>query len=73
MSQVLIDFERGFVAASFLVGRRGDDLLSGLAAPTGSARALAAELAAPDRAARAQALAAELGRLVQGLEQRRIR
>ena len=65
-------FERAFVAASYLLDRRGDDLLSGLPDPGREARGLARALGAAERSARATALAPELARLVQALEARRL-
>ncbi len=61
-------FERAFVAASYLCGRRGPELCEALPAPDPTAQKLAQRLAHPDRATRAQVLAAELGPLVQALE-----
>ena len=66
-------FDRAFVALSYWLDRRGDELLAPLGAPQAAAVDLARRLAAPERAARAQTLAAELGRLVAALESRRLR
>jgi len=65
-------FERAFVATSYLLDRRGDDLLSGLPDPGREARELAKALGATERLARATVLAPELARLVQALEARRL-
>ncbi len=67
------EFERGFVAMSYALGQRGDALLEPLAAPSIPARALVQALSHTERAARAQVLAAELGRLVHALDARRLR
>ncbi len=65
-------FQRGFVAAAYLVGRRGKGLLDGLPNPTARTRALAGQLGHADRAARAAALAPELAALMRSLESRRL-
>lgn len=61
-------FERAFVALSYVLGRRGADLLEPLAAPLPIVAELARRLAHPERAARAQVLAAELAPVVQALD-----
>ncbi len=66
-------FERGFVAMRYALGQRDEALLEPLGEPSLSARALAQALSHADRSARAQVLAAELGRLVQALDERRLR
>jgi hypothetical protein len=66
-------FDRAFVAFSYLLDRRGDELLKPLSAPSQAAVHLARRLAAPERTARAQTLAAELGRVVAALDDRRLR
>jgi hypothetical protein len=66
-------FDRAFVALSYWLDRRGDDLLGPLNAPQTGAVDLARRLAAPERATRAQTLAAELNRVVAALENRRLR
>jgi hypothetical protein len=66
-------FERAFVATSYALGRRGEDLLAPLEEPTAQARALAGRLARPEREQRAQALAPELARLGAALDARRLR
>jgi hypothetical protein len=66
-------FDRAFVAMSYLLERRGADLLSGLEAPSPAAVELARRLGHPEREARARVLAPELGRLAAALEVRRFR
>ena len=66
-------YERAFVAMAYLQGRRGDALLAELPAPGAAARRLAQRLGAPEKAVRAQVLAAEVARIVQALDRRRIR
>ena len=66
-------FDRAFVALGYLLDRRGDELLKPLNTPAPAAVDLARRLGAEERAARAQALAAELGRVVAALESRRLR
>ena len=62
-------FATAYVAASYLLERRGDALLDGL--PSSSrAKNLATELSRDDRAARAQVLAGELSRIARSLEER---
>ncbi|MGE0324432.1 MAG: hypothetical protein AB7K71_13815 [Polyangiaceae bacterium] len=65
-------FQRGFVAAAYLVGRRGKGLLDGLPEPTARTRALATQLAHPDRQTRAAALAPELAALMRSVDSRRL-
>lgn len=60
MNPASSQFQRAFVAVSYLVGARGDALLAALHEPTDKARELVAELGADDRAARARTLAGEL-------------
>jgi hypothetical protein len=66
-------FDRAFVALSYLLDRRGEELLQPLNAAQPAAVDVARRLAAPERAARAQTLAAELSRVVAALESRRLR
>jgi hypothetical protein len=66
-------FDRGFVALSYWLDRRGDDLLAPLSAPQAGAVDLSRRLAAAERTARAQILAVELNRVVIALESRRLR
>jgi hypothetical protein len=61
-------FESGFVAMSYVLGRRGEGLGEGLAHAGRSSRALAAALSADAREQRARALAAELLRITSALE-----
>lgn len=61
-------FERGFVAVSYVLGRRGAELDEGLAHAGRSSHALAAALSAEGREQRARALAAELLRTTSALE-----
>ncbi len=65
--------ERAFVATSYLVGRRGDELTSALPAPSLQARKLAAKLGHAERNVRAQVLASELAPIVQALDAWRYR
>ena len=55
---------------SYLVGRRGNELLQPLGTPHNDARAFARRLAHPERERRAEVLARELGRLTASLEAR---
>jgi len=66
-------FQRAFAAMSYFVGRRGDALLAPLPEPGAEALALVEHLAHPDRAKRAEALAAELTRVYAELERRSYR
>lgn len=65
-------FERGFVAMSYWLGRRGTDLLDPLVMPGVATRALAKALDHADRAARATALAPEVARLGAAIDARRL-
>ena len=65
-------FQRGYVAAAYLLGRRGVALLDGLATPSRRASALASALGSADRNTRAAALAPELAALTRALEVRRL-
>ena len=61
------DFQRAFVAMRYFLGARG----AGLGAPLGAgpeAQAVERRLAQPDRQKRAEALAAEIGRVVRALD-----
>ncbi|HTQ07689.1 MAG TPA: hypothetical protein VMI54_27720 [Polyangiaceae bacterium] len=63
------EFQRAFVAVRYFLGARGEEL----GAPLGDATAAAVteqRLAHPDRERRAEALAAEIGRVVRALEAR---
>lgn len=66
-------FERACVATSYLVGRRGDDLLEPLLDPGPAAKSLASRLGHPEQATRARVLAAELAPIVKALEAWRYR
>jgi hypothetical protein len=54
------EFQRAFVAVSYLAGVRGDALLTALGNPHEQARELVARLGVEDRASRARTLAGEL-------------
>lgn len=61
------EFQRAFVAVRYFLGARGE----GLGAPLGDASTAAVtekRLAHPDRERRAEALAAEIGRVVRALD-----
>lgn len=66
-------FQRGFVALSYMMGRREAELLEPLPAAQEEARALARGLAHPERARRAELLARELSRLALAVEARRVK
>jgi hypothetical protein len=66
-------FDRAFVALSYWLDRRGDELLGPLSLPHAGAVGLARRLTAPERTVRAQTLAVELNRVVLALESRRLR
>ena len=61
-------FERGFVAMTYVLGRRGAELSDGLAHAGTTSRSLAAALGASAREERARSLAAELLRITSALE-----
>jgi hypothetical protein len=66
------EFQRAFVAVRYFLGARGVDL----AAPLGDATAATEtqrRLGHPERERRAEALAAEIGRIVRALEARSFR
>ncbi len=66
------DFSRAFVAVRYFLGARGE----GLGAPLGddtAARMTEARLGHAERERRAEALAAEVGRVVRALEARNFR
>jgi hypothetical protein len=65
-------FESAFVATSYVLGRRGAELLAPLVDPTAATRELAERLAAAEREARARALARPLGAITAALEARRL-
>ena len=60
-------FERAFVAVSYALGRRAEELLSPLEQPSRAATELVRRLSAAERPSRAQVLAAELGPIVVAL------
>ena len=60
-------FDRAFVAMSYALGRRADELVAPLEQPGRAATELLARLSVSKRLGRAQALAAELGRIVAAL------
>jgi hypothetical protein len=66
------DFERAFVAVSYLIDRRGDDLTRALGGGTEIARRLTLALAHPERASRAVVLAREVARIAGALDARRL-
>jgi hypothetical protein len=68
-----LKFERSFVAMSYLLGRRGEELTKPLLHSGAAAESLQSALNAPLREERARILAAELSRIVAALEARRIR
>lgn len=65
-------FERAFVAVSYALDRRGNDLVSPLGAPGVVCQKLVTALAHPERNARAVVLAREIARIVQALDARRL-
>lgn len=67
------DFQCAFAAVSYLVGRRGDELLEPFPTPHVEARALRSRLALPERDRRAEALARELTRLASALQARSVK
>lgn len=74
-TQTALAFGRGFVAAQYLLGRRDRDLTLPSDLPTaanGVCETLVQHLRAPDKAARARALAPEIAILAKALQQREI-
>ncbi len=65
-------FDRAFVAFSYLLDRRGNQLVEPLSDPTAAAVELVQRLSVGERPARARVLAAELGLVASALEQRRL-
>ena len=65
-------FQRAFVAMTYWLGRRGNELLDPLPNPDAAAVALAERLSHPERERRARELAVELAPVVRALEQRRL-
>ncbi len=66
-------FERSWVAAAYLCGRRGTQLTEGLNTQLNSTSRLVRALSREERGARAQVLAAELGRIITALRNRCLR
>lgn len=66
------EFQRAFVALSYLVGRRDAELLAPLPDAREDAQALARRLSHPERERRAEVLARELGRLALSLDARKL-
>ncbi|HET9931993.1 MAG TPA: hypothetical protein VFQ35_14925 [Polyangiaceae bacterium] len=64
-------FQRAFVAVSYFLNRRGEELLAPLPQKTQAAVALAKSLGHEAREQRAQALAGEIARIVAALESAR--
>lgn len=62
------EFERAFVATSYLLGRRGSELTEPLPHAGPAARQLQAGLEHPERTARARVLAAQTAVVVRALE-----
>jgi len=67
------DFERAFVAMRYFVGARGHDLAEPLGPPSPAVTETLARLRHEDRQRRAEALAAEVGRVVRALDARTLR
>ena len=67
------DFQRAFVALSYMVGRRDTELLDPLRAPHADARAFARWLGHPERERRAEVLARELSRLASAMAARTLK
>jgi len=62
------DYQRAFVAMRYFLGARDADLAAPLGSAAAEAEAVARRLAQPDRQKRAEALAAEIGRVVRALD-----
>jgi hypothetical protein len=67
------DFQRAFVALSYMIGRRDAELLAPLRTPHDDARAFARRLGHPERERRAEVLARELSRLASAVEARALK
>jgi len=67
------DFQRAFVAMSYLAGRRDAELLAPFGLPHDQARALVRRLGHPERERRAQGLAEELAKISGALAARSIK
>lgn len=61
------EYQRAFVAMRYFLGARNVDLVAPLG-PAPEADTVARRLAQPDRQKRAEALAAEIGRVVRALD-----
>ena len=72
MTEDFDSFARAFVAVSYALGRRGDDLVAPLTEPGPTCQKLVTALAHPERNARAIVLAREIARIAQALEARRL-
>ncbi len=62
------DFQRGFMTAGYLLGRRGEALVHGLDEPLPRSESFARVLSHPEREIRAAALAPEIAALLRALE-----
>jgi hypothetical protein len=67
------EFQRAFVAMTYLVGRRDLELLQAIAVPHEDARTLVRRLGHPERERRAEVLARELTPLVGVIEARTLK
>ena len=67
------EFQRAFVAMSYMVGRRDSELLAPIRSPSDDVRALARRLSHPERERRAEVLARELAQLVSTIEARTLK
>lgn len=65
-------FERAWIAAAYLCGRRTTELTEGLNPQCPGALRLVRALSHEERSARARVLAAELGRIITALRGRRL-
>jgi len=66
-------FDRAFVAMSYLLERRGTELVEALDVPSPAAVELARRLSHEERKLRARVLAPEIARLIAALDARRFR
>ena len=66
-------FQCAYVALSYVLDRRGDNLLAKLPSPSASAQLMVSALGHPDRHHRAHSLAAGLDPIVESLDHRRLR
>ena len=66
------EFEIAFIATSYALGRRGEELAAPLAEPSAEALALVRALGHSERPTRARVLAAALAPIAKTLEQRRL-